>query len=219
MERELITVSESEGYSIKETEENQFTVYNRQGKASKQVDDQGNLVDNSFAFYCDDDGCKVEPFNNGVATFTYKTPTRGEIETFGGDLLKAYMTRSGYVFGDDALATAAKSVFEDPTILLRFTLGDEAYKIKRTKTDYGAYGPDKIYKILLDVAQHSYEESARTKGSSKDLSKLEKSARKVVSHMVKEYANFQDKSKHRSAIEDRIAMLVDSSAQKPERGE
>ena len=201
-----------------------FVVIDDAHRVTQRVNGKGQIEPNACDVNCDYNGIKkAEGFKNGLATLSYTTPTAGRDDEYGGDDETAYVTRSGYVFYNEALADKAREIYENPGKLTSFKLG-------RLTSDYVTE-----HKVLLDVAQHSFEEKGREmehkvfqtryfngqyteKDRMRDLIELEKLAKKVVSHMAKEFQKANN-GKSKQAVEQRIKNLLSPSAQVVELGE
>lgn len=238
----------SEGYSLiqlldengKKT--NQIRVVDRNGRPIKQVNNEGNIVENLLRINADENGInKAEGFKNGFAKISYVTPSSGRDGEYGGDHKTTYITRSGYTLDSDydkSLINIAEEVYQQPEILVKSKLKQLAQQSSHGVYSFSSEDYAKVYKVLLDVAQHAFSEKAyeivveRRINSSfmhsnrekyekqevKDLAELERLAKRVTSHMARELDSM-NRGNNRYAIKRRIEALIDPSASALAKGD
>lgn len=195
-----------------------IVVLDRFGKPSKQVAN-GALQDNSYNVNCDYNGFTASDFKNGLASISFTTPEYGQGLMYGGDDRTVFLTRSGYpIDSRSELAEKAQNAYANPGELTRI-------KWRDGNSNY-AYE----YKVLLDVAQHSFESKGREleqkygmhrysiaeaeyteKQYASDLKELEKLAKKVVGHLAKELEK-ANKGNNKVAIKNRLNALTSPEA-------
>ncbi len=210
---------------------NTVVVVDRYGKPTKKVVN-GALQENAHNVNSDG-SLKASGFESGLASVSFTTPEYGQGLMYGGENKTIYITRSGYVIDSGSkLVETAKSAYENPGELTHIKWRDG-----------NPYYADE-YKVLLDVAQHSFEAKGRAleekylkeqlytrngfhafeeskyteKQYVSDLKELEKLAKKVVAHLAKELEK-ANKGNNRNAIKGRInALTSPETALEIERG-
>ena len=135
---------------------NQIRVVDRNGRPIKQVNNEGNIVENLLRINADENGInKAEGFKNGFAKISYVTPSSGRDGEYGGDHKTTYITRSGYTLDSDydkSLINIAEEVYQQPEILVKSKLKQLAQQSSHGVYSFSSEDYAKVYKVLLDVA-------------------------------------------------------------------